>query len=165
VAQQRDSKWRGCSKGDFVVQVTVNGVGAWTDQGRPGKSLGSTNGFSKSGVASVPLTRDRVTAPVILGRLSFINLPKKALLSVHEAWRQECLISRITHQKLKSPIDSLPCSFHILIDIRNYSGNIFRKATAKGGLQETTLSTRTYAKGLPAWNFKFIAYTSNIYKA
>jgi len=110
-------------------------------------------------------TRDLPHQTVILGRLSFINLPKKALLSVHEAWRQECLISRITHQKLKSPIDSLPCSFHILIDIRNYSGNIFRKATAKGGLQETTLSTRTYAKGLPAWNFKFIAYTSNIYKA
>jgi hypothetical protein len=33
---------------------------------------------------------------VILGKLCFINLPKKALLSVHEAWRQERLISRIT---------------------------------------------------------------------
>jgi hypothetical protein len=75
------------------------------EQGRPGKSLGSTNGFSKSGVASVPLTRDRVTAPVILGRLSFINLPKKALLSVHEAWRQECLISR--NSEGRTPRDDL----------------------------------------------------------
>jgi hypothetical protein len=33
---------------------------------------------------------------MILGKLYFINLPKKALLSVHEAWRQERLISRIT---------------------------------------------------------------------
>jgi hypothetical protein len=34
---------------------------------------------------------------VILGKLTFISLPKKALLSVHKAWRQERLISRITN--------------------------------------------------------------------
>jgi hypothetical protein len=31
-----------------------------------------------------------------LSKLTFISLPKKALLSVHKAWRQERLIRRIT---------------------------------------------------------------------
>jgi hypothetical protein len=46
---------------------------------------------------------------VILGKLCFINLPRKALLSVHGAWRQERLISRITSSPIMNRLRSRSC--------------------------------------------------------
>jgi hypothetical protein len=46
---------------------------------------------------------------VILGKLRFINLPRKALLSVHGAWRQERLISRIISSPTTNRLRSRNC--------------------------------------------------------